>query len=117
MNAVRTTKRKTTPSISRRCDYGNRRKRIFPAVMQVSREHCRIIVKKRDAYEKIFQGLIQQGIQQGVFNDCDIKIFSYAILTLCTSGASWFNPGGRLTVDEIAGIYENFILKGLKQGP
>ena len=97
----------------------NRQKENFIANSELrglTREHCRIIVKKRDTYEKIFQGLIQQGIKQGVFHDCDIKILSYAILTLCTSGASWFNPGGRLTVDEIAGIYETFILNGLKQG-
>jgi hypothetical protein len=39
---------------------------------------------------------------------------SYAILTLCTAGASWFRPEGRLTVDAIARIYENFVLNGLK---
>jgi len=95
----------------------NRQKENFIANSELrglTREHCRIIIKKRDAYEKIFQGLIQQGIQQEIFHDCDVKILSYAILTLCTSGASWFNPDGRLTVDEIAGIYENFILNGLK---
>jgi AcrR family transcriptional regulator len=78
-------------------------------------DHYRVIVEKRDEYEEIFQGLIRQGKQQGVFADVDVKILSYAILTLCTAGASWFNPGGRLTVDEIADIYENFIVSGLKQ--
>jgi AcrR family transcriptional regulator len=78
-------------------------------------DHYRVIVEKRDEYEEIFQGLIRQGKQQSVFADVDVKILSYAILTLCTAGASWFNPGGRLTVDEIADIYENFIVSGLKQ--
>ena len=70
----------------------------------------------RDAYERIFQDLIHQGAKKGVFANGDIKILSYAILTLCTAGASWYKPGGRLTVDEIADIYENFIINGLKQG-
>lgn len=97
----------------------NRQQETFIANSELrglTREHCRIIIKKRDAYEKIFQGLIEQGIRQGKFDDCDVKILSYAILTLCTSGASWFNPDGRLAVDEIAGIYETFILNGLKKG-
>lgn len=81
----------------------------------LTREHYRVIVEKRDEYEGIFQDLIQQGNEQGVFADVDVKILSYAILTLCTAGASWFKPGGRLTVDEIADIYENFIVNGLKQ--
>jgi AcrR family transcriptional regulator len=98
----------------------NRQKETFIANSELrglTHAHCQRIVKKRDAYEKLFQGLILQGRQKGVFTDCDVKILSYAILTLCTSGASWFNPDGRLSVDEIAGIYENFILSGLKTGP
>lgn len=98
----------------------NRQKETFIANSELrglTHAHCQNIVKKRDAYEKLFQGLILQGRRKSVFTDCDVKILSYAILTLCTSGASWFNPDGRLSVDEIAGIYENFILNGLKTGP
>lgn len=79
-------------------------------------DHFRAIVSMRDAYERIFQDLIHQGARRGVFADGDVKILSYAILTLCTAGASWYKPGGRLTVDEIADIYEAFIINGLKQG-
>jgi hypothetical protein len=79
-------------------------------------DHYRDIVKKRDEYELIFQDLIRQGTRAGVFADGDVKILSYAILTLCTAGATWYKPNGRLAVDEIADIYENFIISGLKQG-
>lgn len=79
-------------------------------------EHYRAIVKKRDEYEVMFQDLIRQGADSGVFADWDVKILSYAILTLCTAGASWYKPGGRLTVEDIADIYENFIIGGLKMG-
>ncbi|MFO7714319.1 TetR/AcrR family transcriptional regulator [Desulfosarcina sp.] len=79
-------------------------------------EHYRAIVNMRDEYESIFQELIRQGTEEGLFADVDIKILSYAILTLCTAGATWYDPNGRLTVNEIADIYENFIISGLKQG-
>ena len=82
----------------------------------LSAEHYRTIVSIRDEYELIFQKLIHQGAAAGVFADGDVKILSYAILTLCTAGASWYKPGGRLRVDEIADIYERFIISGLKQG-
>ena len=78
-------------------------------------EHYRKIVERRDAYESIFQEIIGDGKEKGVFIDSDIKILSYAILTLCTSGAFWFKKGGRLTVEEIAEIYEMFILRGLSE--
>jgi len=77
-------------------------------------ERLDAVVAQRDAYERLFQNLIRQGMDQGVYLQGDVKILSYAILTLCTAGASWFRPGGRLTVDAIARIYENFVLNGLK---
>jgi len=79
-------------------------------------EHLRVIVEKRDEYEQIFQRIIQDGIGEGVFSPGDVKILSYAILTLCTAGAAWYKPKGRLCVDDIATIYEHFIISGLKQG-
>lgn len=78
--------------------------------------HYRAIVAQRDTYERFLQELITAGISQGCFADGDVKILSYAVLTLCTAGASWFNARGRLSIDTIAGIYEDFILSGLKQG-
>lgn len=78
-------------------------------------DHYDKIVEKRDAYERVFQGLIREGAEAGIFSGEDIKILSYAILTLCTSGAFWYNPGGRLSASEIAEIYETFILRGLKR--
>lgn len=74
------------------------------------------IVDRRDTYERFIQELIRAGIEAGCFPQSDVKILSYAVLTLCTAGASWFNPDGRLSIDAIAGIYEDFILSGLKQG-
>ena len=70
--------------------------------------------KENDANGKVFQHLIAEGRAGGVFAPGDVKILSYAILTLCTAGASWFKPDGRLTVEQIATIYEDFIISGLK---
>ena len=69
---------------------------------------------RRDDYERMFQSLIEKGIADGIFATGDSKILSYAILTLCTAGASWFRPDGRLSVEEIPEIYENFVISGLK---
>lgn len=82
----------------------------------LSKEHYRTIVVQRDAYEQVFQRLLSAGMQQQVFVRGDVKILSYAILTLCTAGASWYNAGGRLNANAIAAIYEDFVLNGLKAG-
>ena len=98
----------------------DRQKETFIASSELrglSPERLAVVVAQRDSYESIFQGLIQRGIEQKVFQPGDVKILSYAILTLCTAGASWFNPGGRLRVEDIADIYEAFVLNGLQYKP
>jgi AcrR family transcriptional regulator len=97
----------------------NRQKETFIANSELrglTPEHYRDIVAKRDGYERIIQGIIQEGCDGGSFAGGDVKILSYAVLTLCNAGAIWFKPSGRMSVDEIADIYEAFVLSGLKQG-
>ncbi len=74
------------------------------------------LVSLRDQYEAVFQELIGSGMEVGLFAPGDIKILSYAILTLCTAGAAWYKPNGRLSAAAIVKIYENFILNGLRKG-
>ncbi|MFH1153758.1 MAG: TetR/AcrR family transcriptional regulator [Pseudomonadota bacterium] len=70
-------------------------------------------VALRDAYEKIFQDMLAQGMDQGYFAAGDIKVISYAILTMCTAVANWFKPDGRLSGDQISSIYEELIVTRL----
>ena len=97
----------------------NRQKETFIANSELrglTPEHYHEIVHRRDAYEQVFQQIIREGIEAGVFTAADAKILSYAILTLCNAGAIWFKPRGRMSVDAIAEIYENFVLRGLRVG-
>ncbi len=97
----------------------NRQKETFIANSELrglTPEHYRAVVGQRDTYELIFQSLIRDGMEQKVFAEGDVKILSYAILTLCTAGAFWFKPAGRLSVDDICAIYVEFVLRGLKDG-
>jgi AcrR family transcriptional regulator len=97
----------------------DRQKETFIASSELrglSPDHFQALVAQRDEYERIFQELICTGIRSGVFASNDVKVLSYAILTLCTAGATWYRPEGRLSVGQIAGIYEDFVLHGLKHG-
>ena len=72
------------------------------------------IMRMRDDYEKKFQSLIKEGIEKGIFADMDFKVVSYGIITMCTAVSIWFNQSGRLSKEEIAKIYTDFIIHGLK---
>lgn len=97
----------------------NRQKETFIANSELrglTPEHYREIVAQRDEYEQAFQHIIREGCESGIFAAVDVKILSYAILTLCNAGAIWFKPEGRMPVDAIADIYEAFVLQGLQDG-
>ena len=75
--------------------------------------HRRKVVKLRDQYEQRFVAIIEAGVADGSFSAPDPKITAWAILAVGTSTATWFSPGGRLQLDDIAKLYTDLVLNGL----
>jgi AcrR family transcriptional regulator len=71
------------------------------------------ILMLRDQYEMLLQGLLREGMEQGVFRQVDIKVASYALIAMCTEVATWFRPDGRLNVQQVIDIYTQMITEGL----
>jgi AcrR family transcriptional regulator len=71
------------------------------------------ILVLRDQYERLLQGLLREGMEQGVFQQLDIKVASYALIAMCTEVATWFRPDGRLSVQQVIDIYTQMITDGL----
>ena len=71
------------------------------------------IIQMRDDYERAFQDVIAEGVTEGIFAETDIKVISYAILTMCTAVCVWFTRTGRLSKEAVVDLYVDFILKGL----
>ena len=82
----------------------------------LSPENYEAVVRIRDAYEHEFRTLLVAGMDAGVWARGDFKILSFAILNMCTAVAGWFKPAGSLSKDDIARVYEEFIIGGLKNG-
>jgi AcrR family transcriptional regulator len=70
-------------------------------------------VPRRDRYEKYWEEIILEGIDQGVFDCKEPKLAVKAILGVANWTIMWFNPDGRLTATEIADLSAGLILKGL----
>lgn len=71
------------------------------------------ILALRDQYEHSLQRLLQEGMDQGILRQSDVKITSYAVISMCTTVSSWFHSPGRLTVQQVIDIYSQIITKGL----
>jgi AcrR family transcriptional regulator len=76
-------------------------------------EHRTTILALRHRYEELLQALLRDGMERGIFRQRDIKVTSYAIIAMCTQVATWFHPGGRLTVQQVIDLYSDTITQGL----
>jgi AcrR family transcriptional regulator len=67
----------------------------------------------RDAYERKFRDLLEQGIAAGEFAPVDVPVVTAGILGIGLSVGRWYRAGGRLTPDDVADEYIRFTLKAL----
>lgn len=73
-----------------------------------------MVVELRDRYEAIFYEILDDGVRRGEFHVSDVKVQTYALMALATSVASWYSPGGRLGVDDVATLYTSLVLDGIR---
>jgi AcrR family transcriptional regulator len=71
------------------------------------------LVEVRDAYEALWDGVLEEGIERDVFAAEDREITRIAAITMCSSVAAWYRPNGRLTVDLVARAYSRLVLRML----
>lgn len=89
------------------------------AIFQQERRHLtgerlQRITRKRDEVEAIFRGAVQGGIDDGEFRaDVSARIVTFGILGMCAWAFQWFNPRGRLGIEDVAAQFCTLILDGL----
>jgi AcrR family transcriptional regulator len=71
------------------------------------------IVRLRDRYEHIVLDVVQEGCRQRIFRVKDPRIAVRMMLGAVNWFLRWYRADGRLTVDEIADAYVDYIFYGL----
>lgn len=71
------------------------------------------VLDQRRAYERLWDGLIREAIDAGVFRkEMDPHIARLITLSVGNWAVMWFNPKGRQTVDEVFGTVVDEMLQG-----
>jgi AcrR family transcriptional regulator len=81
----------------------------------LTQANLRLVLARRDEYERVFRGLLASGARAGVFQVSDVRLTAMAILTMCTGVATWFSDGGRLAPEAIADRYVEMIMRSVKR--
>lgn len=69
-----------------------------------------LIVSKRDAQQRMFDRVLADGAEQGVFDTATPIDAARFIVSACTAVATWFRSDGPLTVDEVVARYQTIAL-------
>lgn len=96
--------------------HGERAKEVFVGnseLRSLNRSQRTRIVGLRREYEAMFQNELEEGIRQGKFLPVDVQVTAFGILAMTTWVSSWYSPRGRLSLEDIADIYSDLVLRGI----
>jgi AcrR family transcriptional regulator len=74
------------------------------------------IVALRTDYEAIVIAILAEGAKRGIFRINDAQVVAYAIIAMLTGICEWYRPDGRLSRDELVGIYLQQVMGGVMSG-
>ncbi|MEO0897259.1 MAG: TetR/AcrR family transcriptional regulator [Bacteroidota bacterium] len=67
-----------------------------------------------DIYEKAYIDILEEGIQQGIFRKVPVRFMTFTLLSSINWIQNWYKPTGKMSLDEIAAEFEEYILNGIK---
>lgn len=71
--------------------------------------------KLRDSYENGFKVILNDGVNEDIFDSVDQKFATLTILSTVNWINEWYNPNGKMSAEEIAKKLSDFILGGLRK--
>lgn len=74
-------------------------------------------IRRRDRYERLWRKIVHDGIASGAFTTVDEVTTTFALLGVQNWLITWFRPGGRLTVEQLADRFADLFLDGLRPRP
>lgn len=78
---------------------------------RLSSEHYERAVQLRHAYEQELTDIVQSCLDSGGHGVPDLRVTVFAILQMATAVATWYQPHGPLSVDELATVYAELAVK------
>lgn len=68
-------------------------------------------VRARDTYEQVVVGVLERGAREGAFDVIDVKLTAYALIAQSSHVGTWYQPRGRLPLEQITDIHVALALR------
>ncbi|MBY6056684.1 TetR/AcrR family transcriptional regulator [Leisingera daeponensis] len=89
---------------------------VFIAYMELrnlTEENFTVIESLRRVYENGVEGILKEGVEQGVFSIPDTKIATLAVIAMLNGVNTWYRSEGRLSLDEVERVYWGMVQKAV----
>lgn len=81
----------------------------------ISADAASVVDEMGRRFERRWAEFLEEGIRRGEFrSDLDIPITVKASLSMCNMTLTWFRPGGRLSIEDLAGEFGDLVLGGIR---
>jgi AcrR family transcriptional regulator len=72
-------------------------------------------IPQRDRFEMIWRNALEQGVEEGLFTCQNPALVVRAMMGSLNWTITWFNPTGKLSIEEIAEQYTTILIEGLRK--
>lgn len=89
---------------------------VFIAYMELrnlTEENFARIETLRRNYENGVEGILKEGVAQGVFDISDTKIATLAVIAMLNGVNTWYRSAGRLSLEEVEATYWDMVRKAV----
>lgn len=70
--------------------------------------------RRQEEVEGHLRQAIAEGVAKGVFRATDVRVAALSVIGMCNYLATWYRPGGRLAIEEIAGMLADMAVRSLR---
>ena len=74
----------------------------------------RDVLKAREEFERVIEGVLRRGVDEGVFKIADIRLAVLAFLGMFNYSYQWYQPGGRFSAKRVAEYFCDIFLAGIR---
>ncbi len=82
--------------------------------------HWQILAEKRERYQVLVRGVLEDGLEAGEFESFDPKLAALALIGMCNWSYTWIGANDEKPVEQVAEQFSDILLNGMvahaKQG-
>jgi AcrR family transcriptional regulator len=82
-------------------------------VARAAGRRWREVGERRDAHQRLFERVVEQGVEQGLLRDLPTSVSALGMLGMVSWAHRWYRPDGPIPADEMAALFASVVLDGI----